>query len=788
MLSAADRAIVKRDPALPGLSLMLDADALAARLGLPSLEHAYLRYKPATSCVAAFVPDEQSPPFAVMAYSHSRFEVIRRRSEWLKAATPAELLEDACMVRVPLALDRGLKGASRLASPDGAGKLLRRLAQLPAEAGAAATILRYKPGRRLVARLDSEGRPVALVKAYSADVFAIAMVGAIAAAALGGPQVLGLDPGRHIIATAWIDGRPLCPAERDHVDRAAIREVGTRLAEVHAARFRPPLRQGRKSEQARVLEHLAAVRTLDPALAREVEPLAQRIADGLNHKAGDACLVHGDFSADQVLLAFSGPVIVDWDSVASGDPACDLATFFARLDAQALDGIVTAGEAEAAQASVAEGYSGQAGGLPERLRIQHAAALLALMAEGFRLRRPGWPQRAEGLLKRAEGLLAVPSRSRRSGVGTIPHLAAALDIDVMRERLSGLLEAPAGELDLAEPELMRLKPGSRALVRYRAAISGDPLDLVGKIRAKGADRRTPVLHEALRAAGLDGEAHHGVGVPGSHGVVAEMHLWLQDAVPGRMAADFLLPGGDTTPSARAGVALARLHRTSVPTDRTWTFAQETEVLEQALFAAQKALPGEAGRIASIAGKARLLISSLAPGPVTGLHRDYYPDQVLIDGERAWLLDLDLYALGDPAIDLGNYVAHIAELALRRHGDAAALDEHAAAFLQAYGGHVPLPDGLRVKMMKVFSLCRHIHISMRIKSRRDSTLPLIGICETWLDNLLDVVAARVGAALTAGNPAARHVEPPLHLPQCQEAGVRRQRLAVEPRGPGLAGHR
>ena len=739
MLSAADRAIVERDPALPGLPLMLDADALAAALGLSSLLPIYLRYKPKTSCVAAFMPEGGGQPLAIMAYPHRRFEVIRRRSEWFESDTPAELLEVACIARVPIALDRGLKGAARLASPDGAGKLLHRLARLRAEDVADLTMLRYKPGRRLVARLDADGRPVALVKAYAMGDFANALVGAIAAAALGGPQVLGVDPGRHILATAWIDGRSLCPAERARVDQGAIREVGARLAELHAARLRPPHREGRKSEQARIAEHLDAVRNLDPVLAREAEPLGLAVADGLNHKAGDACLIHGDFSADQVVLATCGPVIVDWDSAASGDPARDLATFFARLDAHALDGIVTADEAEAAQASLAEGYSVRAGSLPERLRIQHAAALLALLSEGFRLRRPDWPQRAEGLLKRAEGLLAAAPRSRGASARTIPHLDAALDTVVMRERLSEMLDAPAAELDLAEPELMRLKPGSRALVRYRASLGGLRLDLVGKIRAKGTDRRTPALHDLLRAAGLDGEAPHGVGVPSSRGVIDDMHLWLQDAVPGRMVTDFLLPGGDTTSSARAGTALALLHRTSVPTDRFWTFAQEIEVLDRALDAAQKSLPGEARRIAAIAEKARPMISSLEPGPVTGLHRDYYPDQVLVDDERVWLLDLDLYALGDPAIDLGNYVAHIAELALRQYGDAAALDEHVAAFLQAYGGHAMLPDARRVEIMTVISLCRHIYISMRIKNRCDSTLPLIGICETWLEDWPDVMA-------------------------------------------------
>ena len=42
---------------------------------------------------------------------------------------------------------------------------------------------------------------------------------------------------------------------------------------------------------------------------------------------------------------------------------------------------------------------------------------------------------------------------------------------------------------------------------------GDAPIVFGKLRAKGPDRRTPALHLALRAAGLDGRGPHRVGVP-----------------------------------------------------------------------------------------------------------------------------------------------------------------------------------------------------------------------------------------------------------------------------------
>ena len=53
MLNTADRDIVRRDPDLLGLALVLDAAAVAAHLGCPA-RALHLRYKPGTSCMASF--------------------------------------------------------------------------------------------------------------------------------------------------------------------------------------------------------------------------------------------------------------------------------------------------------------------------------------------------------------------------------------------------------------------------------------------------------------------------------------------------------------------------------------------------------------------------------------------------------------------------------------------------------------------------------------------------------------------------------------------------------------
>ena len=73
--------ICDRDPALAGLPLLLDADALAAVLGCGTLVPAYLRYKPGVSCTAAYLcADGQA--VAAYAYASDRYAEESRRSRW----------------------------------------------------------------------------------------------------------------------------------------------------------------------------------------------------------------------------------------------------------------------------------------------------------------------------------------------------------------------------------------------------------------------------------------------------------------------------------------------------------------------------------------------------------------------------------------------------------------------------------------------------------------------------------------------------------------------------------
>jgi Ser/Thr protein kinase RdoA (MazF antagonist) len=301
----------------------------------------------------------------------------------------------------------------------------------------------------------------------------------------------------------------------------------------------------------------------------------------------------------------------------------------------------------------------------------------------------------------------------------------------MQRRLAAL---GAGSERLDQAELIRYKPGRRALILYHVRDGANSRRLIGKMKASRPDVRTPDLHDALRAAGLDGRGPHRVGVPRSHGRIDDLNLWLQEAVPGIPLTDLLIPASDTAPSHRAGAALAQLHRTPVDTKRRWTMDDEVGVLDRALDAARALMPEAAQDIDIVMSGARAIASRLGSVQTCCIHRDFYSDQVLVDRESVWLVDLDLCAKGDPAIDLGNHLAHVAELALRRYGCEEALAAHEVAFLAGYGSVAPQPDAARVAAMRILSLSRHIYISTLFADRSHTTAPLIQTCSIQLDRL------------------------------------------------------
>lgn len=431
MLTPPDALVAAGDPALPGLAHLLDPERLAAAITdrLPgvaplTLEPSYLRYKPGTSCLGGFVARSAAGEvtLAAKAMPPNRYAVERVRPVKLDLRSPwgpVVVRLDAAAVLLRLApYDRRLNSLRLLTDPGERRSLLARLA--PELADGDWQVLRHKPERRHIIRLVRHGEPQAVLKHYATADFRQAESGARFAAAVGGPALLAGHRRRHLLISAWQPGRPLAELADAPGQLSHLAAAGAALATIHA---QPPQGLPARTTADEGLALVEVARGLDRltaplgrrALGERARRLAGCTAERLLVVPEAVRPLHGDFSADQVIVGAGGVRIIDWDAAAVGPPALDLGTFVARLEADAL----AAGKLppEASIGAFRHGYTAQADGGVAALGPWVAAALLRLVEEPFRQRHPAWPEAATALLDRAEAYLETHCGTRRAGLG-----------------------------------------------------------------------------------------------------------------------------------------------------------------------------------------------------------------------------------------------------------------------------------------------------------------------------------------------------------------------------------
>ncbi|RJK93754.1 phosphotransferase [Vallicoccus soli] len=301
---------------------------------------------------------------------------------------------------------------------------------------------------------------------------------------------------------------------------------------------------------------------------------------------------------------------------------------------------------------------------------------------GLRLRR-AWPRGPEHLL-----LDLVPAHGCGPAVAGQWLAPAVRAAEVARSTGGGasadgpVVLQPAGA-DRRLPALAPLaaRPGARLAAHRpeRRGVVGDADGTWTKVVRPGRSR---AVEAAARAAAVPG-----VRVPE---VLAADHARgtvTTAALPGRALHDLLgdpgVPAVAVEAACRAtGAALAALHAAPLPEGAVaHGAAAELAVLEGWLAAAREhgALAGSPGT-----GAVREALAAGRPGPPVRLHRDLHDKQVLVDGEGAvGVLDFDLAAAGEAALDLANLLEHLALRAAQGRCSPALAAACRAAVLDGY---------------------------------------------------------------------------------------------------------
>ena len=325
----------------------------------------------------------------------------------------------------------------------------------------------------------------------------------------------------------------------------------------------------------------------------------------------------------------------------------------------------------------------------------------------------------------------------------IPFLETALNLQQAKHRLCTVIPDIQ---QVTAANLVRHKLGRRALIEYCIDTHSGPLTLLGKIRAKGTDYTSYHLQQALWNQGFDDSSADGYSVPEPVGVIPGWQMWLQRKVPGTSVTE-LLPTHDGVTVCRRIAGLAhKLHGTPIPTSKQQTLANELNILHVRLPQVAQKYPHWQTSIENILDVCNQIVAHQpaadCTAPVVGIHRDFYGDQVLVDRDRIWLVDLDLYCQGHPALDIGNFIAHITEQSLRKTGNPNAMADREMALRETFIHTFSTPglsaEDLRYEIERytLLTLVRHIYISTRIAIRNHCTEKLLALCSTRLQSFVE----------------------------------------------------
>jgi hypothetical protein len=311
----------------------------------------------------------------------------------------------------------------------------------------------------------------------------------------------------------------------------------------------------------------------------------------------------------------------------------------------------------------------------------------------------------------------------------LPTLPAALDPDTVLSELARLPRlSDAGPVELLAIRLIRHKPGRRAVVAYDLETGNGPMTAIGKIRARRYGKDGLRLQQAFWKAGLDGSGCDGIGVPEPLGRSGHLRMWLQRGVDGHEATELLGEGHGARLAPRIAATAHAVHRSGVAPQKVHAMDDEVRVLADCFPLVTRSQPSLERRVTRLLGLCRRLAATTESNGARPIHRDFYGDQIIIDGPRTWLLDLDLFCLGDPSLDIGNFVGHVTEQALRAHGSPTALDETEQAIEDRFVDLAGEQMRRGIRTYAALTVARHVYLSTVLSGRGHLTGALLDLAE------------------------------------------------------------
>ncbi|MBI2527471.1 MAG: aminoglycoside phosphotransferase family protein [Candidatus Rokubacteria bacterium] len=238
--------------------------------------------------------------------------------------------------------------------------------------------------------------------------------------------------------------------------------------------------------------------------------------------------------------------------------------------------------------------------------------------------------------------------------------------------------------------------------------------VIGKFYADGTGQRTYRVMREIASRLAAGAPTPPLAVPRPLAYDRARRLLLQERAPGVPFPMLVERGSDGRIFRLAGAALACLHSLPLRLGReSWLPDHLRELVRPHPRSLVEAFPEYRGMVesvlAAIAARERGWRGRVRATP---LHRDFHLRQLIRDADRSdrvWLIDWDFYAKGDPAFDVGYFVAY-----LRSHLGSRA-EAAVNAFLGSYTARRPASAVLaRLSTYEAFNYLRRACRRFRLR--------------------------------------------------------------------------
>jgi aminoglycoside phosphotransferase (APT) family kinase protein len=251
---------------------------------------------------------------------------------------------------------------------------------------------------------------------------------------------------------------------------------------------------------------------------------------------------------------------------------------------------------------------------------------------------------------------------------------------------------------------MRRRPGSRHVFSCDLSL-GDQrtgtrssIELIGKRDNRGAAGKAAREFEAMRLlwdAGFGLDEQFKIPRPVQH--FPDLQVILQGKARGTKLRAYLGKANCAPLSyARmAGLWLAKLHNLKASSPQACLYGSEIASLRMFVAALTEDQPKLAPEIQERAAALERSFASFQNVRAAMVHGDFHPDHIFVCRDAVTVIDFERFCLGDPARDLGSFIAHVRTMTCFCGRPMDSADPEIDAFLRSYLSTLPLIEATAI---------------------------------------------------------------------------------------------